>query len=697
MRGEQAVSDQQSDVSKQQSAESTDHNPRSLCNRQTKIVNLKSKIPTACDLLSARHSSLIPKPLTPAFHMCGICGQFNFGNPAPIHHRDLERMAGSIVHRGPDDEGYFISGPLGFGFRRLSIIDLAGGHQPMSDQEESVWVVFNGEIYNFHELRQELESFGHVFRTSSDTEVIIHGYKQWGDEVLNRLNGMFGLAIWDTRERRLVVARDAFGIKLIYYRIDRNRLYFGSEIRALRAAMTESPGIDAASLNLFLRYRFTPSPYTIVSGVRKLAPGTKLTVENGACRVSRWYNFKPAPFVPAKSAAEAREELLELYKQAIRRQLISDVPVGLLLSGGLDSGLLLALMNLNGNNWPTFTVGYGASFADDELADAAETARILGSKHTPVTISKSTFEEALPKIVASLEEPVATASIVPMYFVCERARQDVKVALIGQGPDELFGGYRRHVGVRYGALWAQLPGGARALLSAMVSVLPRNEMVKRGVYSLAIPDRMRRYQHVLSLLPGGEVDGLFQDGALDDGAGDRILESWADLTDLMAKTDELGGLQFLELRSTLPDELLMYADKLSMAHSLELRVPYVDKDIVEFIERLPANLKVRNGSRKWLHRKLCGDFLPKPVLKRPKRGFACNVADGWFRDAMDSRMSETFLDETSSIYHYLRPAVVRKLFEQHVSGREDNHKILFSLAVLEEWLQTQEEPVGATS
>jgi asparagine synthase (glutamine-hydrolysing) len=626
--------------------------------------------------------------------MCGICGQFNFGNHAPVRRADLEQMAGSIVHRGPDDEGYFISGPLGFGFRRLSIIDLAGGHQPMSDQEESVWVVFNGEIYNFHELRGELESFGHVFRTNSDTEVIIHGYKQWGDEVLNRLNGMFGLAIWDTRMRRLVVARDAFGIKLIYYRIDRERLYFGSEIRAVRAAMPDGAGIDATSLNLFLRYRFTPSPYTIVSGVRKLAPGTKLTVENSACRISRWYNFKPAPFAPAKSAAEAREELLALYKQAIRRQLISDVPVGLLLSGGLDSGLLLALMNLNGNHWPTFTVGYGSSFADDELTDAEETARILGSNHTAVSISRATFEEALPKIVASLEEPVATSSIVPMYFVCERARQDVKVALVGQGPDELFGGYRRHVGVRYGAFWARLPGFARSGLAAAAAALPRNETLKRGVHSLAIPDRMRRYQHVLSLLPGGEVDGLFQDGVLDDGAGDRILESWADLTPLMTGTDELGGLQFLEVRSTLPDELLMYADKLSMAHSLELRVPYLDKDIVEFVERLPANLKVRNGSRKWLHRKVCREFLPESVVKRPKRGFACNVVDGWFRDAINSRMSETFLDESSMIYQYLRPAAVRRVYEEHAAGREDNHKILFSLAVFEQWLRTQAEPVA---
>ena len=280
--------------------------------------------------------------------MCGICGQYNYGTPEPVRRRDIEAMTNALVHRGPDDEGYYLAGPLGFGFRRLSIIDLAGGHQPMSDEEQSVWVVFNGEIYNFQELREELEGFGHIFRTRSDTEVIVHGYKQWGDEVLNRLNGMFGLAIWDARERRLVLARDPFGIKLLYYRIDPDRLYFGSEIRAVRATMSDSVDLDPVSLNLFLRYRYTPSPHTMIKGVRKLAPGTKLVVQNGSYELSRWYKFRPTPFAPAKSPGEAREELLAVYQRAVRRQLISDVPVGLLLSGGLDSGLLLVLMNLMG-------------------------------------------------------------------------------------------------------------------------------------------------------------------------------------------------------------------------------------------------------------------------------------------------------------------------------------------------------------
>ena len=369
-------------------------------------------------------------------------------------------MADSIVHRGPDDEGYFFSGPLGLGFRRLSIIDLSGGHQPMSDADETVWVVFNGEIYNFKELRADLERRGHQFRTSSDTEVIVHGYKQWGTAVLERLNGMFGLAIWDVLRRRLVVARDAMGIKLVYYRKSGGRVTFGSEIRAVLAAEGTTPEVDPIALSQFLQFRYTPSPLTIFNGIRKLPPGGMLVVENGKCREERWYNYTPIPFSDPKEESEAERELLDLYKAAVARHLLSDVPVGILLSGGLDSGLLLALMNEHGKDWPAYTVGYGKSFEDDELGDAAETASILGARHVPVVLDRAEFERSLPKIVGYLEEPIASSSIVPMYFVCQRARQDVKVALVGQGPDELFCGYKRHLGVALRQDLAKLAGPA---------------------------------------------------------------------------------------------------------------------------------------------------------------------------------------------------------------------------------------------
>ncbi len=619
--------------------------------------------------------------------MCGIAGQFNFERREPVEREKIVRMARSIAHRGPDDEGFFIAGPVGLGFRRLSIIDLAGGHQPMSDSEERVWVIFNGEIYNYKELRAELQDKGHQFRTNSDTEVIIHGYKEWGTDVFNHLNGMFGLAIWDVPHERLVVARDAMGIKLVYYRLADGQLTFGSEIRAILAAEDSKPEVDPVAVNLFLRFRYTPSPYTILKGVRKLAPGTLLVAENGKCREERWYNFIPTPFAAPKKDEEAVEELLHLYKGAVQRHLLSDVPVGILLSGGLDSGLLLALMNEHGGPWPAYTIGYGETFGDDELLDAAETASILGARHVTVKLDQNEFERSLPGIVECLEEPITASSIVPMYFVSQRARQDVKVALIGQGPDELFGGYKRHLGVHYGNWWRGLPGGLRTMIGLAVNGLPRNEMLKRGVRSLSVGDRLKRYQDVFSLAPAETIDGLFREDVLPKGHGQEFVESWDALRPQMEHTDELGGFQLLEIRSSLPDELLMYADKLSMAHSLEVRVPYLDRTVVEYVQRLGAHLKVRNGTRKWLHRSVCRNYLPPRILKRKKRGFAVNVVDEWFHSSFNGDLPDLLLDKNSLMFELLKPEPVRRLLENHRSGRNDNHKLLFSLVMFEEWLR----------
>jgi asparagine synthase (glutamine-hydrolysing) len=623
--------------------------------------------------------------------MCGICGQYNFKNLEPVSQGAIKVMADTIAHRGPDDQGYYFSGPIGLGFRRLSIIDLEGGHQPMSDLQESVWVVFNGEIYNFPELRQELEGYGHIFRTHSDTEVILHGYKQWGTEVFNRLNGMFGIAIWDEHHKKLILSRDSAGIKLVYYHVDAGTVKFGSEIRPILATLPSQPEIDLTALNLFLRYRYTPAPLTLHKNIRKLAPGTMAVFERGSWRIERWHRPLPKHFSPPKSDAEAEEELLDIYKRAMKRHLLSDVPVGLLLSGGVDSGLLLGLMSLYGKDWPTFTVGYGKSaYRDDELIDAAETARIFSAKNTAVQLSQDTFEDVLPKIVSMLEEPIASSSIVPMYFVCQRARQDVKVALVGQGPDELFGGYNRHLGVHYGSYWRSLPNWLRTGIKAGIHYLPRNETLKRGVFSLDRKGQLERYQNVFSIMPGDTIDGLFKPGLLPTGAGDSVIDIWDGLKPEMEELDELGGFQVLEIRSSLPDELLMYADKLSMANSLEVRVPFLDKEVVDYASRLPAEFKVRFGQRKWLHRKVCENYLPKTILQRKKRGFAVNVVDQWFSGSMNGKMSNYLLDTSSLMYGYLKPDVVRGLFENHRSGQMDNHKILFSLIVFEEWLRSNQ-------
>ncbi|HEX4349008.1 MAG TPA: asparagine synthase C-terminal domain-containing protein, partial [Verrucomicrobiae bacterium] len=372
------------------------------------------------------------------------------------------------------------------------------------------------------------------------------------------------------------------------------------------------------------------------------------------------------------------------YRGAVKRHLLADVPVGILLSGGLDSGLLLALMNEHGRDWPAYTIGYGKKFADDELVDAAETASLLGARHHQVMLDQEEFEKSLPNIVRYLEEPVAASSVVPMYFVCQRARQDVKVVLLGQGPDELFGGYKRHLGVHYGGVWRGLPGGIQSVAASLVAKLPRNETLKRGVHSLGVAGRLERYQNVFSLVPGEIVNGLFRDGI---GQAPGLVDYWQSLAPQMEKIDELGGFSLLEIRSSLPDELLMYADKLSMAHSLEARVPYLDRTVVEYAQRLDASFKVRHGERKWLHRRVCKKFLPPQILKRKKRGFAVNVVDDWFNHSATGKISDLLLDDQSLMYSVLQPAPVKKLLEEHQSRRQDNHKLLFSLVMFEQWLR----------
>ncbi|MCZ8131100.1 MAG: asparagine synthase (glutamine-hydrolyzing) [Steroidobacteraceae bacterium] len=621
--------------------------------------------------------------------MCGICGQYHYAGGRPVARATVEAMTAAIAHRGPDDAGHHFAPGFGLGFRRLSIIDLAGGHQPMADADGTVHVAFNGEIYNFRELRRELEAAGHAFRTRSDTEVIVHGYRHWGTGVLDRLDGMFGLAIWDAPRRRLVLARDAAGIKPVYYRVDGGTVTFGSELRAILAALPAHPELDLQALNLFLRYRYVPAPLTPYAGIRKLASGTMAVFEDGGWRVERWRRPAAAIDRAIPSDGEAVEELLAVYDRALERHLVADVPVGLLLSGGVDSGLLLALMSRRGRGWPTYTVGYGRqAYADDELADAAATARTFGARHTEVRIDRAGFEAALAKAVAVVEEPVAASSIVPMWFVCARAREDVKVALVGQGPDELFGGYRRHLGVHYGAWWRRTPPWLRAVIEGGVQRLPRTETLKRGAGALATPDRLERYRDVFSVLPGPAVDRLFRPGLLESGAGDRVCELWAEVAPEACDADELGGFQALELRSSLPDELLLYADKLSMAHGLEVRVPYLDREIVDYAARLPASFKIRHGRRKWLHRRACERLLPAEMLARKKRGFAVDAVDRWFRESLDGKLGAYLLDPAAVLYRYLDPAPVSRLLDEHRAGRHDRHKMLFSLVVLEEWLRT---------
>ncbi|MHA1300705.1 MAG: asparagine synthase (glutamine-hydrolyzing) [Candidatus Helarchaeota archaeon] len=614
--------------------------------------------------------------------MCGICGEYTFNLNERVKLENIKRMTRTMVHRGPDDEGFYIGNVIGLGFRRLSIIDLKSGRQPMSDSENKVWVVCNGEIYNFPEIKKELENYGHIFRTKSDTEVIVYGYKQWGSEVLNHLNGMFGLAIWDKEKKKLILARDRLGIKPLYYQIDDNRIIFGSEIRALQANNNRKNQISPLSLNQFLRYRFVPAPRTLFEGIKKLAPGTMLIVKNGKYRIKRWWRFKPILFDPIPGLEKAEEELFSLYLNAIKRQLISDVPVGLLLSGGLDSGLIAGILSRIGSYIKTYTIGFAGDFKKNELQSAKYTAELFGLENFSVELDKNTFINSLLKIISFTEEPIASPSIVPMYYVSKRARQDVKVVLTGQGPDEYISGYNRHIAIRYGHFWRKVPGFARNLLKKSLRQLMKSEAIYRGLYSLDEKEIASRYELVLSISSIDEVDRLFLKGILSEGRKEELISFWEEFLPVIEKTDELGGFHFFELSSSLPEEQLIYGDKMSMAHGLEARVPFLDHEIVEYVTRLPESYKVRWFKRKWIHKRICKKVLPKEVINRKKIGFETPVNE-WFHQSMNSELNKILLDPKAKIYEYLDHSKVCRLVTQHLNGLKDNHKILFSLVVSE--------------
>lgn len=620
--------------------------------------------------------------------MCGISGRYNYRCGKTVSENEIRDMTTTMVHRGPDDEGYYFDGSMAFGFRRLSIIDLATGHQPMSSVDGRLCVVFNGEIFNYRELRAELGQKGHSFRTSSDTEVILYAYAEWGMEFLRRLNGMFGLALWDRESKRLVVARDRYGVKGVYYSLDKDGIVFASELRAIVGQLRASPAIDETSMKLFLKYRYIPAPRSPYEQIRKLAAGTLLVVDHSEPKVMRWHRRDGLATRTHVRAADATEELKGLYRAAVRRHLVSDVPVGLLLSGGVDSSLLLALMSEESADWRTYSVGFGESFTEDELADAEQTANLFGTTHESVTISRADFERALPRVISCLEEPVATASIVPMYFLCMKAREGVKVAMVGQGPDELWGGYSRHLGLRYAHIWRHLSPAVRIPLSRVLSRIASDEVVRRGLFSLDERDRLRRYDKVFSLADESSVSGLFRDGTGEIDISSVMRQIWEDVSSEIEGIDELAGFQLLETTFSLPDELLMYTDKLSMAHSIELRVPYLDPEIVEFASTTPQNLKINLGTRKYLHKRVAAEFLPHKIITRKKRAFASNVVDEWFRGSVHGRFSTYVADPKSKMYEFVNYSRANVLLDEHRRRQRDNHKLLFSLVVLEEWLRS---------
>jgi len=615
--------------------------------------------------------------------MCGICGIFHYRERRPVDKRLVREMAAAIVHRGPDDDGFFFDDGVGLGMRRLSIIDLEGGGQPISNEDDTVVTVFNGEIYNFRALRRELESFGHAFRTRTDTETIVHGYEQWGFPGLTRLNGMYGLAVWDRGARCLVIARDPYGIKPLYYHDDGSTLRFGSEVKSILCDDAVPREVDRAALDAFLTLTYVPSPGTAFVGIGKVPPGFALLCDAGGCHLRRFHFAAPHPLaVEARDEPQLVRRLQDLIEAAVRRQMVADVPVGALLSGGVDSTATATIMSgLAERPIDTFTVGFSGDHALNETHFARATARRLGSHHHEITVSAEEYAEFLPLSVWHLEEPVAMDSTLAYYKVCALARQSVKVVLTGQGADEPFAGYPRHVGERYGELFRRLPGAARTgVIAPLVERLPRTEQFKRAVRSLGIDDVRRRRAAIWTIMDADFKGRLYRD-------------DWAPPDDLHAGElweedvhglDGLSQMLYLDSRLSLSDNLLTYGDKMAMAVSLEARVPFLDLELMRLVESLPPHLKIHGRTRKYVLKRALAKWVPTEVIRRKKIPFRPPI-DQWLRTDLRSHVADLLLDRDSGCTKYFERKQVQRMIEDHADGRQDYKRALLSLLVFELW------------
>jgi len=616
--------------------------------------------------------------------MCGIAGWYDSENTDDSRVL-LSRMLSIIAHRGPDDEGQYFEGPVALGMRRLSIIDVQGGHQPISNEDRTVWVVFNGEIYNFHELRRELEAKGHVFATRTDTEVIVHGYEEWGDEFIIRLNGIFGFALWDSKRRRLLLARDHFGVKPLYYHQSGSRLTWASEIKALLVDPMIPRRVDLESLDLYLTFRFVPSPRTMFAGIRKLPPGHYLVNDEQGCRVKRYFT----PVAESESRLTEGDQISLLQEglaAAVRRQMISDVPVGALLSGGVDSGVVVAIMRqLSDSPIRTFTVGFEGDDDVNELEEARRTASLFGTVHEQVLLSRIDYQKMLQKISWYLDEPIATTSALAMYSVCKLASQHVKVVLTGQGADEPFAGYPRHLGERYGAFYRYFPASVReSVIRPLIESLPRSEGLKHAVRSLGTEDITERFSQEYAVFSEAMKASLWQPEMLGHSSSHHTCEVIDYWRRGVGHLDPLVQMTYVDARLSLSDYLLTYGDKMSMANSIEARVPFLDVEYMRLAEALPASFRIHGITQKYIHKKAIAKWLPPEVIGRRKRGFETPV-DRWFRSELSGYVRTMLLSEGAACPTYFRPAAIEALIGEHISGRHNHQRQLFSLLMFELW------------
>jgi asparagine synthase (glutamine-hydrolysing) len=611
--------------------------------------------------------------------MCGIVAIFRPGG-APIDRALLDRMTDAIAHRGPDGRGTFVTEGCGLGHRRLSIIDLEGGKQPLFGADERLAITFNGEVFNYQEAREKLPG---PWKTKSDTEVFLRAYETRGIEGLELLTGMWGAAVWDGRYKQLVVIRDRLGKKPIYYAKLKDGGYaFASEMRALLLHEDVDQEIDTTALNQLLTYRYVPAPRTMLGKIKKLPPGHVAIASDTGLKIIRYWSPRPTP--QKYSDREAEDAFLEAFDRAVKLRMVSDVPVGIFLSGGVDSAAVLDAMKAPGAH--AFTVAFAGGEADDETAYARETAQLYGAQHHTLTIGPEDYAGYLDRYAEQLEEPVLNDSAIATHFLSKLAREYVKVVLSGQGADEPLAGYDRYKGELLSSAYRRLP--ATHAIEPLVRRFAKKEKLERAVRALGEPDDVRRAIRIYAVFQEEDKTQLLRpELRFEEPVEAPVARLHAEVPHL----SPLGRMLYTDTRVWLVDDLLLVADKLSMAHGLELRTPFLDHKLIELLESMPDGQKIRAGlhgfTTKRVHRAAMQRRLPRAILQRKKRGFT-NPLDRWLRRELRALIEERLLDPASPIYGYLRREGVRGLIEDHLSERRDRRRPLFLLLTLDAWMRS---------
>ena len=622
--------------------------------------------------------------------MCGICGIFNGASREPVSQSLIEAMTRYIAHRGPDDNGIYLEENLGLGFARLSIIDLSGSSQPMSNETGDIWVVFNGEIWNYQALRADLVAKGHVFRTQGDTETIVHAYEEYGPESIAHLHGMFGLAIWDGRNRRLLLARDRVGKKPLYYTRVGGNLLFASEIKALFADPRVKREVDMQALADFLSVRYVPGPATLFANIYKVQPGHWMLFEDERVRDECYWDF-----CFEKTERLPVDEYIQGIKQhitrAVEERMIADVPLGALLSGGIDSSIIVGTMSqLSQQPVKTFAVGFDVP-EYSELPYARLVAQHFGTEHHELVVKSSDLTAYWPLLTWHRDEPVSEPSDLGVYLISKLARQHVKVVLSGEGGDELFGGYPKYVVDWLARYYHTLPTSLRnSIITPMLDSLPysmRKLKIAARTLSEPAPQRWLSWFGIFNghlkeaLLTGESKTHIDMDAS-------RIFRQWLEK---QPQRDDLSSMLYLDTKIWLPDNLLMKGDKMTMAASLEGRIPLLDSKLIEYAASIPSHIKVKPFQAKHLLKQAYADFLPKEILTRKKMGF--NVPTGaWFRGSQRQFLTQLLLSEQARDRRLFNEAFVGHMLHEHLEGRTNYQAQLFILASLELWFRIFIDP-----